>query len=56
MKGQIISVEFQKIQFVQDNNGKEYACYSDDIIDSKHLTAEQKKKCLDLSSIFGDSW
>lgn len=57
MKGQIISQEFQKIQFIQDNDGKEYACYFDDIKETgTHLTDEEKKKCLDLSSVLGDSW
>ena len=56
MKGQIISREFQKSQFIQDNDGKEYACYSDDVKENGHLTDEQKKKCLDLSTVVGDSW
>ena len=57
MKGQIISQEFQKIQFIQDNDGKEYDCYLDDIKDAgARLTDEEKKKCLDLSSVLGDSW
>ncbi len=57
MRGQIISREFQRIQFLQDNDGKEYACYSDDIKDTgQHLTDEEKNKCLDLSSVVGDSW
>ena len=56
MKGQIVSREFQKIQFVHDSDGKEYACYSDDVKDNGHLTDEQKKKCLDLSTVVGDSW
>ena len=56
MKGQVIIRELQKIQFVRDKDGKEYACYSDDIKDKGHLTDEQKKMCLDLSSVVGDSW
>lgn len=56
MKGEIISREFQKIEFLQDHDGKEYACYSDDIKDGEHLTDEEKDKCLDLSSVLGDSW
>lgn len=56
MTGKIISREFQKIEFVQDNNGKEYACYSDNIKNREHLTDEEKKTCLDLSLVLGDSW
>jgi hypothetical protein len=59
MKGEIISKEFQKMVWVQDKDGKEYACYIDDLKQIKKkadLTDEEKAKCLDLSEVLGDSW
>lgn len=56
MKGTIISKEFQKIEWLQDKNGKQYACYCDDVKDKDNITAQEKQKCLDLSLVAGDSW
>jgi hypothetical protein len=59
MKGEIISGEFQKMVWVQDKNGKEYACYLDDLKQLKKkedLTEEERAKCVDLSQVLGDSW
>jgi hypothetical protein len=59
MKGETISKEFQKMVWVQDQNGKEYACYIDDLKNIKKkedLTEEEKAKCTDLSTVLGDSW
>lgn len=59
MKGETISKEFQKMVWVQDKNGKEYACYIDDLKSIKKkedLTEEEKAKCTDLSTVLGDSW
>ncbi|SHO43671.1 hypothetical protein SAMN02745220_00464 [Desulfopila aestuarii DSM 18488] len=59
MKGEIISKEFQKMVWVQDKDGKEYACYIDDLKQIKKkedLTEDEKAKCLDLSEVLGDSW
>lgn len=59
MKGKVISQEFNKIVFVQDNNGTEYACSIDDSRDvnsKEDLSQHEQKNCLNLNSVLGDSW
>ena len=59
MKGEVISKEFQKMVWVQDKDGKEYACYIDDpkkVKKKEDLTEEEKANCVDLSTVLGDSW
>jgi hypothetical protein len=59
MKGEVISKEFQKMVWIKDKDGKEYACYIDDLKNIKRkedLTEEEKEKCTDLSVVLGDSW
>ena len=60
MRGEVISEEYKKMVWVHDSKGKEYACYADDLkgkIKSKEeLSEEQKKSCVDLSTVLGDSW
>ena len=59
MKGEVISKEFQKMVWVQDKDGKEYACYLDspkNIKKKEDLSEEEKAKCVDLSTVLGDSW
>lgn len=59
MKGEIISKEFQKMVWVQDKDGKEYACYIEDLGQIKKkedMTEEEQKKCQDLNTVLGDSW
>ena len=60
MRGDVISEEYKKMVWVHDREGKEYACYIDDIkgkIKTKEqLTDEEKKNCLDLNTVLGDSW
>ncbi|WP_228723366.1 hypothetical protein [Desulfosediminicola flagellatus] len=59
MRGQIISKEYQRMEWIQDKDGRELACYRDDVegFDSKRgLTEEQKKRCLDASQVVGDTW
>lgn len=59
MKGDIISKEFQKMVWVQDKDGKEYACYIEDLGQIKKkedMTEEEQKQCLDLNTVLGDSW
>lgn len=59
MKGEVISKEFQKMVWIKDKDGKEYACYIDDLKNIKRkedLTEEEKAKCTDLSVVLGDSW
>ena len=59
MKGEVISKEFQKMVWLQDKDGKEYACYINDLKNIRRkedLTDEEKSKCMDLSLVLGDSW
>lgn len=59
MRGEIISKEYQSIVFVNDKDGKEYACYASDLnnsIKGEELTDNEKAKCMDLSLVLGDSW
>jgi hypothetical protein len=59
MRGEIISREYNSIIFVDDKDGKEYACYQNDVEDfdqEKGLSREQKDKCTDLSQVLGDTW
>ena len=59
MRGDIISKEYQKMVFVHDKDGKEYACYADDLRNLKRaedLTEDERKECTDLSLVLGDSW
>lgn len=59
MRGEIISREYQSMTFVDDTDGREYACYVDDIKvfdQNKGLTEEQKSRCTDLSLVLGDTW
>lgn len=60
MRGDIISKEYQKMVWVHDKDGKEYACYVDDLkgkLKAKEdLTDEEKDNCLDLSQVVGESW
>ena len=56
MRGQIIASEFQNIQWVRDENGKEYACYIDGVTAEGKVNEEKKNRCLDTSVVLGDSW
>ena len=59
MRGEIISKEYQKMVFVHDKDGKEYACYAGDLKNFKKaedLTDDERAKCTDLSTVPGDSW
>jgi len=59
MRGDIISKEYQKMVWVRDKDGKEYACYLDDLQNIKKkddLTDEEKEKCLDISQVLGPNW
>lgn len=59
MRGDLISSEYQRMVFIDDIDGKEYACYIDDVgnYDEKQgLTDKQKSRCMDLSVVLGDSW
>lgn len=59
MRGQIISKEYQRMEWVQDKDGQEFACYHDDVKNfdpNNGLTEEQKDKCLNTNLVAGDSW
>jgi len=59
MRGEIISREYQSMDWIQDKDGKEYSCYHKDVEDfdpKVGLTDEQKNKCMDTSVVMGDSW
>ena len=59
MRGEIISKEYQKMVFVHDKDGKEYACYAGDLKNfkkSEDLTDDERAKCTDLSTVLSDSW
>ena len=56
MKDGVIKKEFEKMVWVRDKDGKEYACYVTDIKKKEDMTDEEKAKCLDLNTVLGDSW
>ena len=59
MRGQIISKEYQRMEWVRDKDGKEFACYHEDLkdFDSKRgLTDKKRARCLDSSLVAGDNW
>lgn len=59
MRGEIISREYQKMVFVNDTDGKQYACYADDVRytkQSQDLSPEEREKCTDLNLVLGDTW
>ena len=59
MRGELISYEYQRMIFIDDVDGKEYACYRKDLenFDSRQgLSEKEKQKCMDLSLVLGDSW
>ncbi len=59
MRGDLISEEYKKMVWIRDKEGKEYACYIDDLKNIKKkedLSPEEKENCLDLSTVLGDSW
>lgn len=60
MRGEIISKEYQQIVWVDDDQGRQFACYVDELKGdgkNKHkLTEDEKRRCLDVSQVLGDSW
>jgi hypothetical protein len=59
MKGRIISQEFNKMVWVQDNNGAQYACYIDqkrDVSNKEELSQHEQESCMNLNVVLGDSW
>ena len=59
MKGQIISQEFNKMVWVQDNKGAEYSCYIDqdrDVKKKEDLSQHEQKSCMNLNDVLDGSW
>ena len=59
MRGENISKEYQRKVWIKDSEGKEYACYAEDLKSLKRkedMTDEEKEKCLDISQVLGDNW
>ena len=60
MRGEIISQEYKSMVWVHDESGREYACYDRDLKSNRHngdrISQDEKKNCLDLSQVLGDSW
>ncbi len=60
MRGDNISKEYQRMVWVQDENGKEFACYANDlqgeVNHDRALSAQERDNCLDVSQVLGDSW
>jgi hypothetical protein len=59
MRGQIISGEFNKMVWVNDKDGSQYACYADnqdDVRRKEDLTEEEQQRCMTLNVVLGDSW
>lgn len=51
MKGGI-----ESLSWINDKNGKEYVCYTDDVKDHKtfeELTEAEKKQCSDVNQLVG---
>ena len=59
MKGQIISQEFNRMVWVQDDAGAQYSCYIDqdrDIKAKEDLSQHEQQSCMNLNVVLGDSW
>lgn len=59
MKGQIISQEFNKMVWVQDNKGTEYTCRIDQdrkVKSKEDLSEHEQQSCMNLNAVLGDSW
>ena len=59
MKGKIISQEFNRMAWVRDEKGSEYACYVDenrDVQNKKDLSQKEQQSCMNLNSVLGDNW
>jgi len=59
MKGKIISQEFNRMVWVQDNKGSQYACYIErdrNVKTKDDLSGQEQKSCMNLNAVLGDSW
>ena len=46
-------VGYASMIWLQDKDGKEFACYRADINNPEELTDEEKAKCLDVNTLVG---
>jgi hypothetical protein len=44
---------YESMVWVQDRDGREFACYREDLNNPAELTEEKKAKCLDVNTIIG---
>ena len=44
---------YESMVWVQDRDGREFACYRDDIKDPEALTEDEKAKCMDVNLLIG---
>jgi hypothetical protein len=44
---------YESMVWIQDKDGKEYACYVKDIKRKEDLTEEEKAKCMDVNQLIG---
>ena len=44
---------YESMVWLQDREGKEFACYRDDIKNPAEITEEEKAKCMDVNSLIG---
>ena len=59
MKGQVIAQEFNKMVWVRDNKGSEFACYLNqdrNVKNKEDLSEKEQKSCVNLNAVLGDSW
>jgi len=59
MKGQVIAQEFNKMAWVSDKKGSQYACYLDsdkNVKNKEELSQKEQKSCVNLNAVLGDSW
>ena len=59
MKGQVIAQEFNRMAWVSDKNGSEYACYLNNdrnVKNKEELSQQEQQSCINLNRVLGDSW
>jgi hypothetical protein len=44
---------YESMIWVQDRDGREFACYRDDLKNPAELAEEEKVKCLDVNTLIG---
>ena len=44
---------YESMIWLQDRNGREFACYREDVQNPSELREEEKANCLDVSNLIG---